>query len=62
MTAVASSASASASVASLNEEDEVPEEDIKLEAGRLRAAVQEGVERRDELQQRNLKYVWRLCV
>lgn len=49
-------------VESLREEDEGPgdEEDAKTEASRLRAAIAEAVERRDEFQQRNLKSVYRL--
>jgi hypothetical protein len=41
------------------EEEEGPgdEEDARAEAGRLRAAISEAIERRDEFQQRNLKCV-----
>lgn len=46
----------------LREEEEGPgdEEDARAEAGRLRAAISEAVERRDEFQQRNLKCVCKL--
>lgn len=41
----------------VHEESEQDEQDFKAEASRLRAAIEEAVELREELQQKNIKCV-----
>lgn len=40
-----------------HDESTQDEEDLRAEASRLRGAIEEAVELRDELQQKNLKWV-----